>query len=203
MSVKNVLDRMGANGLSESLAAAMCQYDITPTLRAAHFIAQIAHESAGFRRTVENLNYSAKGLLSTWPSRFDAASALAYERDPQRIANKVYAGRFGNGDEASGDGWRFRGRGLIQLTFRDNYRTASQAVFGDERLLDTPENAAAPQAMSKIAAWWWSSHRLNELADAGDIVGVTRTINGGLNGLEDRRQWLGKALAAFDEEMQT
>lgn len=167
-------------------------FGIDTPLRRAHFLAQIAHESAGFTRLVENLNYGAPGLRSTWPSRFDAATAKAYARQPERIANKVYANRLGNGNEASGDGWRFRGRGYIQLTGRANYAEYSQRLFGDDRLVREPGQAAEPAIAIRLAGAYWQHKGLNALADMDDLVGITKRINGGLIGLTDRARWLAK-----------
>ena len=165
-------------------------YGIDTPLRRAHFLAQLAHESGGFTRLVENLNYSADGLRRTWPARFDAATAAEYARKPERIANKVYADRLGNGDEASGDGWRFRGRGYIQLTGRANYADYSHKLFGDYRLVKSPELAADPKVAIQLAGEYWKAKGLNALADKGDLNGITRKINGGLIGIEGRRKWL-------------
>lgn len=163
---------------------------LTTPLRRAHFMAQLAHETGGFKRLVENLNYSAEALQRTWPSRFDAAMAKAYARQPERIANRVYGGRLGNGPEASGDGWRYRGRGFIQLTGRDNYARYSHLVFGDDRLVRDPSQAAEPAVAMRIALAYWDANGLNTLADKDDLEGITRRINGGLIGLADRRRWL-------------
>ena len=184
-----------------ALIDACDRYGIDTSLRVAHFIAQVAHESAAFSRTVENLNYSAQGLANVWPRRFaqDAdtrprvpnAEAVRLHRNPQAIANVVYADRLGNGDAASGDGWRFRGRGLIQLTGRSNVLMFSRRHFGDDRLLRNPELLQSDPLASISAADYWARRDCNVLADADDLHGVTRRINGGLNGLDDRRRWLG------------
>src|SRR5437762_14136435 len=135
--------------------------------RIAAFIAQVAHESADFRSTEENLNYSWQALRATWPARFPSdAFAQRYHREPERIANLVYAGRHGNGDEASGDGWKYRGRGLIQITFRDNYQAYSQAI-SDPSIMDDPDRVAEPRDAAVSACWVWKNDGLNELADAG------------------------------------
>ena len=165
-------------------------YGIDTPLRRAHFLAQLAHESGGFTRLVENLNYSADGLRRTWPSRFDAKAAAEYARKPERIANKVYGSRLGNGGEASGDGWRFRGRGYIQLTGRANYMDYSHKLFGDYRLVSNPDLAADPKVAIQLAAEYWKAKGLNALADKDDLNGITRKINGGLIGIEGRRKWL-------------
>ncbi len=118
-------------------------------------------------------------------------------RQPERIAARVYANRLGNGNEASGDGWKFRGRGLIQVTGKDNYRQCSHDLYGDDRLVTNPAQLEQPPGAAGSAGWFWASRELNRLADAGDFEGLTRRINGGLNGIEDRRRWLERAQAAL------
>jgi putative chitinase len=174
-----------------ALTSAANRFGITTKQRQAHWLAQLAHESGGFRRLEENLNYSADGLRRTWPSRF-SLNASEYARQPEKIANKVYADRMGNGNEASGDGFTYRGRGWIQLTGKANYAEYSQRVFGDDRLVTHPEIAAQPDIAAYLAGAYWQSKDLNRLADLDDIVSITKRINGGLNGLEDRKQWLRK-----------
>jgi putative chitinase len=160
--------------------------------RLAHFFAQILHESGGLRFDMENLNYSSDGLLKVFPKYFKTrADADAYARQPQKIASRVYAGRMGNGDEASGDGWKYRGRGLIQLTGKDNYR-AFAAWVGDPRVVDEPDLVASEYAVHS-AVFFWDSRGLNTLADSDDVVGLTKKINGGTNGLAHRRELLNKA----------
>ena len=189
-------------GWAAALVDAMNIEAITTPARASMFVAQCAHESAGFTRFVENLNYSAKGLQATWPKRFPTMSvALLYARDPERIANRVYGGRLGNGPEASGDGWRYRGRGCIQITGRANYRTVGAAI--DWPLETTPEDAEHPWPGARIAGWYWRSRDCNRFADAGDFVGVTKAINGGLVGLRDRELWLYKARPIFNSQEET
>ena len=160
-------------------------YEINTPKRIAAFIAQCAHESGGFRFLKENLNYKAESLLKVFPKYFpDMATAKAYEKKPEKIANRVYANRMGNGNEASGDGWRYCGRGLIQLTGKDNYSwfAGSIQVSVEEaaEYLQTFEGAA------QSACWFWETNNLNKEADAGDIKLMTRKINGGFIGLEDR-----------------
>jgi putative chitinase len=167
------------------LNMAMLKYDIDTPQRQAMFLAQIAHESANFRATVENFNYSAEGLRKTFGKYFDETSAQEYARDPERIANRAYANRMGNGDEASGDGWRFRGRGLIQLTGRTNY--ALYSLQNANNALIEPESVGRIELASDSAGWFWSTNRLNQLSDTGDIRVVTRRVNGGFNGLDDRQ----------------
>lgn len=164
-------------------------YGITTRARLAAFLAQVGHESAGFTRTVENLNYSAAGLMATWPSRFTPTTAKAMARKPQLIAEHVYSGRMGNGPEGSGDGWRFRGRGLIQITGRANYEAVGEqlAPRGCPNLLRLPDVLAEPKWAALSAAAWWHDHDLNELADRGAFDQITRRINGGTNGAADRR----------------
>lgn len=169
-----------AEAWTAALNPAMDKYAITGPLRTAAFLAQCGHESMGFVVTVENLNYSAKALLATWPNRFTPALAEEYARQPERIANKVYANRMGNGDEASGDGWLYRGAGPIQITGHDNHTAfvkASGQPFGYVRTI--PGGAEA-------AGWFWDLRNLNPLADAGDMLMITKKINGGINGLDDR-----------------
>lgn len=153
--------------------------------RIAAFIAQTAHESGGFNFVQENLNYGAKGLMGTFKKYFPTeAIAKEYERKPEKIANRVYANRMKNGDEASGDGWKFRGRGLIQLTGRDNYTRFAKAVDMtlDEAIayLETPAGAVAS------AGWFWNVNKLNIYCDKDDFIGLTKRVNGGTIGLHDR-----------------
>ena len=173
------------------LSAAMVGSAIDTPARQAAFIAQVAHESGDFRCTEENLNYSWPALRRTWPSRFTTNEfAKRYHRQPERIANYVYADRNGNGDEASGDGWRFRGRGLIQVTFRANYLAYSQAM-ADPSVLTDPEQLALPRHAALSACWFWTSRGLNALADSGDEASfnqISFRINGGWQGKEDRLQ---------------
>lgn len=153
--------------------------------RAAAFLAQIAHESGGFNAVVENLNYSTKGLMTTFKKYFPTEEiAKQYERQPEKIANRVYANRMKNGPESSGDGWKFRGRGLIQLTGRDNYTRFSEGlgISLDETVayLETPAGAVSS------AGWFWDNNSLNAYCDRDDFVGLTKRINGGTIGLPDR-----------------
>lgn len=164
--------------------------------RMAAFLAQIAHESGGFNFVKENLNYSAQALRRTWPRRFTTlAIAQQYARNPEKIANKVYANRMGNGPESSGDGYKFRGRGLIQLTGKDNYSRFARSIGKtlDETIayLETAEGAVAS------AAWYWDVNKLNIYADKDDFVGLTRRINGGTIGLADRQHHYDIALRAL------
>lgn len=161
--------------------------------RFSHFMAQLAHESAHFTAMEENLNYSTQGLMKIFRSKFrDEAEAASYARQPEKIANRVYANRIGNGDEASGDGWRYRGRGFIQLTGRANYRSIGGRLGLD--LENDPDVVAAdPVIALQVAANYWDSRDLNEVADTDDIFEVTRLINGGHNGIDDRKHLLSVA----------
>lgn len=163
-------------------------YGLTTPRRMAAFVAQVGHESASLSRLVENLSYSLRGLMATWPNRFpDERSAQPFARNPIRLANYVYANRLGNGSPESGDGWRYRGRGLIQVTGKANYEAAGEAL--GLPLGARPDLLESPGHAVRSAAWFWQSRHLNELADAGTLEafeGITRRINGGLNGLAER-----------------
>ena len=162
------------------LNAAFEKYDINTPKRQAAFIGQCSVESNNFKTLEENLNYSAEGLMRTWPSRFpDMDTAEKYAHNPEKIANKVYAGRMGNTEE--GDGWKFHGRGLIQLTGRDNYKNCGQAIAED--LINNPDLLAQPEGAALSAAWFFNKHGLNQLADIGDFVLMSKRINGGDLGL--------------------
>lgn len=163
-------------------------YGVSTPARWAAFIAQVGHESAQLNSLVENLSYSVRGLMATWPARFpDEATAVRYARNPERTANKVYSNRLGNGPPESGDGWRYRGRGLLQTTGKTNYETTGKGLgldlVGRPALLEIPDNA------TKAAAYYWQSNGLNELADENTeeaFKRITRKINGGYNGWDDR-----------------
>jgi putative chitinase len=168
--------RSVAAAFIDPLTAAMQEFGITYEQRIEMFLASIAVESGQLQKMQEGLNYSAEGLMKTWPTRFTTkAIADAYARRPQAIANKVYASRGGNGDEASGDGWRYRGAGLIGLTFLNNQKLCATYFKRDVRAigdwLRTPEGACWS------AAWFWKTHGCNELADKGDFDGVSDAIN--------------------------
>lgn len=164
------------------------KFQINTPLRLSHFLAQCAHESANFKTVRENLNYSVDGLLNIFPRYFKSRDEAAeYARQPERIANKVYASRIGNGPENSGDGWRFRGRGYIQLTGRANYKAFDRVV--PENILTEPDLVATKYPLLS-AAWFWNSRNLNSIADIGSsttvVTRVTQKVNGGRNGLADR-----------------
>jgi putative chitinase len=164
--------------------------------RIAAFLAQVAHESGGFNFIRENLNYNAQALMRTWPRRFPTLQvAQQFARNPQKIANTVYANRMGNGSVESGDGWRFIGRGLIQLTGRDNYTRFANSI---NRTLDqTVAYLETPQGATASAGWFWDTNKLNIYADKNDFIGLTRRINGGTIGLKDRMHHYDLALKAL------
>ena len=172
------------------LNAAMSRYQIVGTKRIAAFIAQVGHESGHLTRLAENLNYSADALRRNWPSRFDVELASAVARKPEQIANIAYGNRMGN--IAPGDGCKYRGRGLIQITGKNNYRACGEALGLD--LIAQPELLEKPQHACMSAAWFWATNGLNTLADAGKFDAITQRINGGQNGATDRQALYAKAL---------
>lgn len=163
------------------------KFNITNTLRLAHFLSQCGHESGGFKAVSENLNYSAKGLLGTFGKYFDGVTAAKYEKKPEMIASKVYGSRMGNGDESTKDGWKFRGRGYIQLTGKKNYGDFSK--FIGEDCLSNPDLVANKYPLSS-AAFFFDSNKLWSICDKGfdesTVTSVTKRVNGGTNGLSDR-----------------
>ncbi|MBI1340298.1 SH3 domain-containing protein [bacterium] len=163
------------------------------TRRFTHFLAQIAHESGHFRSLEENLKYSGERLWQVFRKYFkDEAEAMSFDRQPERIANRVYSNRMGNGDEASGDGWRYRGRGFIQLTGRDNYREIGRKIGVD--IEANPDLVASDVTTALlVSAAFWDSRKLNAAADKDDLREITRRINGGFNGLADREKLLKRA----------
>ena len=175
------------------LNTAMSRYQIVGAKRVAAFIAQVGHESGHLTHLVENLNYSADALRKTWPSRFNAELATTVARKPEQIANIAYGNRMGN--TAPGDGWKYRGRGLIQITGKNNYRSCSEALGLD--LIPHPELLEKPQHACMSAAWFWATNGLNILADAGKFDAITQRINGGQNGAADRQALYAKALKAL------
>jgi len=182
----------------EVLVEVLPEYGIDTTKRLAGFLAQTAHESADYKLLEENLNYSAEGLVKTWPKRFTAATAGAYARKPEKIANKVYSDRMGNGNEASGDGWYFRGRGIKQLTGRDNYTAFGKSVGMTAE--KAAEYCATKKGAVESAAWFWKTNNLSKFADAGDIVGLTKAINGGTIGIDDRKKRYSNAVAVLGDK---
>lgn len=179
-------------GWTEALNETLERFDIDIGIRIAAFLAQIGHESNRLRVVTENLNYSDKGLLTTFKKYFTPEQAKAYAKQPERIANRVYANRMGNGDEASGQGWKYRGRGLIQLTGRSNYAECSKDIGID--ILSHPDLVTQAKYATLTAGWFWDKNNINALADKeGGFDAVTRRINGGLNGKEDRDSLYGIA----------
>jgi putative chitinase len=168
----------------------MEKFQINTPLRLSHFLSQCGHESGGFKAVNENLNYGAKGLMTTFKKYFPTeALAKQYERKPELIASKVYGGRMGNGVEATKEGWKFKGRGYIQLTGKDNYKAFDAVVT--ENILENPDLVATKYPLLS-AAWYWNSRKINATADlgAGDdtVTKVTKLVNGGTIGLEDRKK---------------
>ena len=176
-----------------ALNETFARFQIITPLQQAAFIGQCGHECGNFRVLEENLNYRAETLMKLWPKRFPTREiADQYARNPKKIANKVYSGRMGNRDEASGDGFRFRGRGAIQLTGHSNYYHASQACGVD--FVKEPDLVATPQYAALTAGWFWDTHKLNRFADVRDWTGLTKRINGGIIGLDDRIKHINHAL---------
>ena len=168
-----------------ALEQALPDYDINTPQRVAAFVAQCAHESGGFRALKENLNYKAVTLRKIFPKYFPTdALAAQYANKPERIANRIYANRMGNGAETSGDGYRYCGRGLIQLTGKDNYTFFAGSV--NIPVEEASDYLATFEGAAQSACWFWEQNNLNRFADANDVKGLTRAINGGYIGLEDR-----------------
>lgn len=198
------LDDLIAFGLSPERAAQWVdplnqtfeQFDISTPERQAAFLGQCAHESANFTTLTENLNYSAEALCKVWPKRFPSMDVAGpYHRNPEMIANRAYSDRMGNGPEESGDGWKYRGRGLIQLTGKDNYRACGSSLGID--LITNPELVSVPDYAARTAGWFWQKNHLNDIADTKDWFTLTKRINGGTHGLEDRIAKTDKALSVL------
>ena len=180
------------DGLNETFS----RFNITTNNQKAMFIGQCSHESGNFRLLQENLNYKAATLMKLWPKRFPSLEfAKQYEKNPRKIANSVYANRMGNRDEASGDGYRFRGRGALQCTGHSTYFHAGKALGVD--FVMQPDFVATPKYAALTAGWFWDTHKLNPPADALDYQKVTRIINGGTIGLDDRIKHVQQALAVL------
>jgi len=186
MSLANTLAKLKIDvQWVEPLEEVFHRYEINTPERQAAFIGQCAHESMNFTRLEENMNYSAEALMKTWPGRFPTMEvAKQYARNPEKIANKVYGGRMGNGTEETGDGWLYHGRGLIQLTGKDNYTLAGDALNMD--FIHSPDYVLVPKYAALTAGWYWNKRQLNKEADAKDYTGMTKKINGGTIGLDDR-----------------
>ena len=189
------------------------EFEINTPQRIAAFLAQTAHESGGYTMLTENLNYRAATLAACWPNRFavlgadkkpikengklvPTAVANSIAGKPELIANLVYSARMGNGPAESGEGWKFRGRGLKQLTGKDNYTRCGKSLGVD--LVANPDLLLEPMAAARSAGWFWQTNKLSEFADAGDIKGMTKKINGGFIGLEDRQARYNKVLASIN-----
>jgi putative chitinase len=169
------------------------KYQINTPTRQAAFIGQCSHESNNFKVLQENLNYSAKGLMATWPSRFSTLEeAIKYERNPEKIANKVYGGRADLGNTEDGDGWKFSGKGVIQLTGRSNVTVCGDAL--GQPFAEHPELLLEPKWAAMSAGWFWNKKGLNALADNEDWTTLTKRINGGTIGLDDRINKIHKAM---------
>lgn len=187
-----IMPKCSASVWLHPINAALAEFGLATPARRAMFLAQVAHESRECWRLEENLNYSAERLLAVFPSRFDPVSARRFEKRPDAIANVAYAGRMGNGDSASGDGWRYRGRGLLQITGRANYAACGEALKLD--LLHTPLLLTQIGPAARSAAWFFAEHaNLIRWADACDLEACTRRINGGLNGLPERQDFYERA----------
>ena len=175
----------------QTLIDDMVSHEINTPLRAAHFLAQAAHESGGFKFKSENLNYSKESLLKVFPKYFTAASAEGYHRQPEKIASRVYANRMGNGDEASKDGWKYKGRGYIQLTGKDNYKAFSEWAK-EPTILSNPDQVAEDKYAGLSAIWFWNKNGLSKIADTDNLrddktlIKITSRVNGGTHGLADR-----------------
>jgi putative chitinase len=169
------------------------RFGILSPIQQASFIGQCGHECGNFKTLEENLNYKAETLMKLWKTRFPTIEiANEYARNPKKIANKVYANRMGNRDESSGDGYRFRGRGCIQLTGHANYFHAGQAC-GEDFVMN-PDLVATPRYAAMTAGWFWNTHKINQYADSRDFLMMTKKINGGIIGLDDRIKHINHAL---------
>jgi putative chitinase len=194
MSLMNLQSKCGCHpdgAFGPSTLKNACDHFKLNKNRAAHFFAQTAHESGNFKAFSENLNYSAKGLRGIFGKYFPTdALARAYERQPQKIANRVYANRMGNGDEASGEGWKYRGRGPLQLTGKNNYRAFGKYIGREQEILDNPD-IVANELGFESALWFFDANKLWSICDQGindaAILALTKRINGGTHGLEDRK----------------
>ena len=180
----------------EALNKILPDYDISTPQRVAAFVAQAAHESGGFTALHENLNYRPETLRKVFPKYFPTDDlANQYAHNPEMIANRVYANRMGNGDEASGDGFRYCGRGLIQLTGKQNYQAFADSI--ETPVEQVPDFLQTFEGAVQSACWFWENNNLNQYADSGDILTMTKRINGGTIGLEDRQNHYNQALQVF------
>jgi putative chitinase len=181
----------------DALNEAMKEFEIDTPKREAMFLAQCGHESGNFSAVNENLNYKAESLTKVFHKYFpDMDTANEYAKQPEKIANRVYGNRMGNGDEESGDGWKYHGRGLIQLTGKNNYDACGEAIGKD--LDEDADYLATPEGAARSAAWFWHKNNLNHFADDEDIVGCTKRVNGGTIGLEERTEHYKKAMEVLE-----
>ncbi len=186
-------------GVCASMGKVIAYADLTSDLRLAHFLGQLAHESAGFTSVEENLNYRAERIRQVWPRRFaSVAAAQPYASSAEKLANKVYASRMGNGPESSGDGWRYRGRGLIMTTGKEGYTRLSERLGVD--FIANPDLLKDFPYAILSAADFWKSRNLNSFADHDDVVTITKRINGGTIGLADRKTYLARAKRAISNK---
>ena len=177
----------------DALSQALPDYDINTPQRVASFLAQCAHESGGFVFLQENLNYKAESLMRVWPKYFPNMDiASQYAHNPEKIANRAYANRMGNGAESTGDGWAHCGRGLIQLTGKSNYQAFADSI--ETPIEDIPHYLATFEGAVQSACWFWENNNLNQYADKGDLLTMTKKINGGTLGLDDRTKRYQNAL---------
>ena len=176
----------------EALNKILPDYEINTPARIAAFVAQTAHESGAYTALHENLNYQAASLCRVWPRYFNSGNANEYAHQPEKIANRAYANRMGNGDEASGDGWKYCGRGLIQLTGKSNYQAFADSIQTD--ISEIPAFLQTFEGAIQSACWFWENNNLNKWADAGNIEKMTQIINGGQLGIDDRKARYNHAL---------
>lgn len=188
--IRRVIPSVNNERLDEAVAAIQMwatHYGINTNERMATFLANVMHECSNLNAMVENLNYSADGLRKTFPKYFKTSEeAAAYARKPQQIANRVYANRMGNGNEASGDGWRYRGRGMMMLTGRSNYKSYADSDLCIGNPVLNPDIIGKFPEAYKSAMWFWEKNGLNQLADKGDFETIVKRINGGTLGLANR-----------------
>lgn len=197
-SITAIMPRVPTQSV-DTLIVEMNNAEINTPLRQAAFIAQIAHESSELNHLEENLNYSAERLMIVFKKYFPSKEiADQYARQPEKIANRVYANRMGNGDEASGEGYKYHGRGVIQLTGKDNYKRC--AIDIQQPLVEHPEMLLQMECAIRSATWFWIKNGLNELADKQSFVAITKRINGGTIGIEERQKYYVKALQTLNAE---
>jgi len=187
----------------EALSEQLPKFAIVTPPRVAGFLAQCGHESLDFTALSENLNYSATALDKLFSKYFKRAgrNAQEYHRQPEKIANVIYANRMSNGNTESGDGWSFRGRGIVQLTGRANYTQCSKDLFSDTTLVDDPDLVSEPEYAVLAACWFWHKNKLNDLCDKSDVVTLSKRINGGTIGLADRVHRWNNCIEVFEQDL--